>query len=293
MEDLSALHDPVGDPVGLRRIQQRVVTRALVDQPGGEKLGIDDLLDVRDPAVLPHRHRVDRVARRPQPLAGDIGQQIGRQAGVVLGIAAAIAGGVTIDHGARRVGDLGQGSLEGQARQRVGEVMAEAVADLGADQPVDDGALQQHRAETRREIGEERGEAVVQVRMDQDLDLLRRDQRQRGHRRFGQRHVVVPVRQAKGEELSQVADRRAAGGQRTLRVLQRRRKAQHEVAEVRRHRRHRGQGREILRPSQDQSGSLGPSGLEGRADSPSTSPGRCRSGPASRRRARRASWISA
>ncbi len=129
--------------------------------------------------------------------------------------------------------------------------MAKTVRDPGADQLLADVCLQHGGAERARQIGHDRGEAVVEVRVNQDLDRLRRDQAERRDRRFGRCDIVVPTRQAEREVLAQVADGRGTRGQGALRVFDRGRKAEHEIAEMRRDRRRGAQAGEILGPFED------------------------------------------
>ncbi len=90
--------------------------------------------------------------------------------------------------------------------------------------------------------------------MDQHLDLLRGDEAEGAHGGERRLHIVVPMRQAEGEILAEVADDGGAGLQRRGGVLQRCRRPHDEVAEMRRHRRHLGEGAERLRRVEDEAG---------------------------------------
>jgi hypothetical protein len=161
---------------------------------------------------------------------------------------------VAEDHGAGGALDLGQGALEGEPGQGVGEGLAEAVGEAGADQLLDHVLLDQHPAQYAGEIAEQRAVAVAEVGVDDDLDRLRRDHRQRLDGLGGAPHVVVLVGQLEGEVLAHVADAGGAGGERRRRVLDRGRGAQHPVAEMGGHRRRVGQSHEVLGALQDHAG---------------------------------------
>ncbi len=207
-----------------------------------------------DALGLGHRHRVDRVAAGLRRLSHQVDQQIARQRAIVGGIGWAVGGGVAIEHGAgRRVHD-GERALEGKPRHRIAEGMAEAMGNARADQLLDHVALDRRGAERRSKVGEPRGEPVVEIGMDQHLDLLRGDQAERAHGGERRLHIVIPMRQAKGEILAEIADDGGAGLQRRGGVLQRRRRAHDEVAEMRRDRRHLGEGAERLRRVEDEPG---------------------------------------
>ena len=189
---------------------------------------------------------------RPRPLGQDVHGQVSRQRGIALGLVGAIGGGVAVDHAARPVGDTGQRSLERETRGRVREGVAVTVPDTPADQTFNDVLLQQHRAETTGEVVKQCGETVVEIRMDQDVHRLRRCKRQCLDRLGSGGHVVVPVRQPIGEVLSQISDRRGPRGESRRCVVERRRRAHHEVPEVGRHRDVLGQPHERLRVLQDE-----------------------------------------
>ncbi len=93
--------------------------------------------------------------------------------------------------------------------------------------------------------------------MDHNLDWLGGAQSQ-GLDGLGRRsNVVAPPGHAEGEVLAQVADAGRASGQGSYRVLDRGRRADDKVPEMRRYRCGLGQSDKILRFFQDQTGSSG------------------------------------
>ena len=91
----------------------------------------------------------------------------------------------------------------------------------GADQPLDDVLFDDHHAQRAGHVDEQPGEAVVQVGMDQNLGLLRSDQAKGDNGGLGRGHVVIPMRQAEGEILAQIADGGGTGGNGAAGIFQR------------------------------------------------------------------------
>ena len=231
----------------LRLVEQGQQARQPFRQASSRAMGGHHLLRRGDALRFRHRHRIDGVAAGLRRLSHQVDQQIAGQRAVVGGIGWAVGGGVAVEHGAGRRIHHRQRALEGEPRHRIAEGMAEAMGDARADQLLHHIALDRRRAERRSKVGEPGGEAVVEIGMDQHLDLLRGDEAERAHGGERRLHIVVPMRQAKGEILAEIADDGGAGLQGRDGVLQRRRRAHDEVAEMRRDRRHLGEGAERVR----------------------------------------------
>ena len=235
-------------------VEQGQQAGELFRQASASTMGGHHFLRCGDALCLGHRHRIDRMAAGLRRLSHQVDQQIARQRAIVGGIGRAVSRGVAIEHGAGRRANHGERALEGEPRHRIAEGMAEAMGDARPDQLLHHIALDRRGAERRGEVGEPGGEPVVEVGMDQHLDLLRGDEAEGAHGGERRLHIVIPMRQAKGEILAEVADDGGAGLQRRDGVLQRRRRAHDEVAEMRRDRRHLGEGAERLRRVEDEAG---------------------------------------
>ena len=135
--------------------------------------------------------------------------------------------------------------------------MAIAVRDVTADELLDDVALDQHCPDAAGQVAEQGSEPVVQVGVDHNLDRLSGAKGQ-GLDGLGCRSdVVAPPGHAEGKVLTYVTDAGRASGQGGDCVLDRGRRADDEIPEMRRYRRRLGQGGEILRFFQNQTGSPG------------------------------------
>ena len=111
--------------------------------------------------------------------------------------------------------------------------------------------LDQHHAEGAGHIEEQPCEPVIQIGVHEDLGVLRGNQAKRRYRGLGGGDVVIPVRQAKGEILAEIADRGRACIDGRLGVVQCAGQAQHEIPEMCRGGAGIGDACKVLRSAQD------------------------------------------
>ncbi len=135
----------------------------VLDEPRGEELRVDDLVDVGDALVLGDRHGVNRMTRSLAAERPDIRLEVAREACVVAGATGAIADRVAEDHGADAGAHLCQRPVESEPQKRRRKMVAVAMRKARADELLDDVFLNEHHAEGRARIGEEAGETVVEI----------------------------------------------------------------------------------------------------------------------------------